>query len=233
MGVDCGPARVDLARVRAWKDSIRRSQESWVEVLESRATSIVRGEASFVDAYTVRVGERELTARPDPDRDRLAHRGSADPRDRAGRVDRPHHGARARADPRVAARRRRRAGRARVRADLLALRLARHDRQPRRPDRRARRHGGRERAAGRARGGGNRGRARRRRRVRSRATATRRWRRFRRARVACRTRPARLRTRAPNTEALGLERIGVDTRSRLHRRRRPAAHERRGNLGRR
>jgi mercuric reductase len=62
MGVDCGPARVDLARVRAWKDSLRRSQESWVEVLEDAGYELVRGEASFVDATTVRVGERELSA---------------------------------------------------------------------------------------------------------------------------------------------------------------------------
>jgi mercuric reductase len=61
MGVDCGPARVDLARVRAWKDSIRRSQESWVELLESLGYEIVRGEATFVDARTVRVADRELT----------------------------------------------------------------------------------------------------------------------------------------------------------------------------
>src|ERR1051326_2909848 len=33
MGVHTGRAHVDLARVRAWKDSLRRSQESWVEVL--------------------------------------------------------------------------------------------------------------------------------------------------------------------------------------------------------
>src|SRR3954464_11310558 len=33
MGVECGPARVQLARVRVWKDSLRRNQESWVEVL--------------------------------------------------------------------------------------------------------------------------------------------------------------------------------------------------------
>jgi pyruvate/2-oxoglutarate dehydrogenase complex dihydrolipoamide dehydrogenase (E3) component len=62
MGVDCGPARVDLARVRAWKDSIRRTQESWVEVLTSAGYELVPGEATFVDARTVRVGERELSA---------------------------------------------------------------------------------------------------------------------------------------------------------------------------
>jgi mercuric reductase len=62
MGVRCGPAEVDLARVRAWKDSLRRTQESWVEVLASAGYEVVPGEASFVDANTVRVGDRELTA---------------------------------------------------------------------------------------------------------------------------------------------------------------------------
>ena len=62
MGVDTGPARVDLARVRAWKDSLRRSQESWMEVLANAGYELVPGEATFVDAKTVRVGERELTA---------------------------------------------------------------------------------------------------------------------------------------------------------------------------
>src|SRR2546421_8425036 len=51
MGVDCGPARVDLARVRAWKDSLRRTQESWLDVL-SKAYETVPGEASVVDAHT-------------------------------------------------------------------------------------------------------------------------------------------------------------------------------------
>src|SRR5438093_40043 len=62
MGVRCGPAEVDLARVRAWKDSLRRTQESWVDVLTDAGYEVVPGEASFVDATTVRVGERELTA---------------------------------------------------------------------------------------------------------------------------------------------------------------------------
>src|SRR4051795_11408078 len=43
MGVDCAPARIDLVRVRAWKDSIRRSQESWVELLESIGYEILCG----------------------------------------------------------------------------------------------------------------------------------------------------------------------------------------------
>jgi mercuric reductase len=62
MGVDSGPAHVDLARVRAWKDSLRRSQESWVEVLTEAGYELVRGEASFVDMRTVRVGDRVLSA---------------------------------------------------------------------------------------------------------------------------------------------------------------------------
>jgi mercuric reductase len=62
MGVRCRPAEVDLARVRAWKDSLRRTQESWVEVLTEAGYEVVPGEASFIDARTVRVGHRELTA---------------------------------------------------------------------------------------------------------------------------------------------------------------------------
>jgi len=62
MGVRCGRAEVDLARVRAWKDSLRRQQESWVEVLTDAGYEVVPGEASFVDAKTVRVADRELTA---------------------------------------------------------------------------------------------------------------------------------------------------------------------------
>jgi mercuric reductase len=62
MGVECGPATVHLARVRAWKDSLRRSQESWMEVLNNAGYELVPGEATFVDAHTVRVGDRELSA---------------------------------------------------------------------------------------------------------------------------------------------------------------------------
>src|SRR5678815_2531422 len=57
MGIDRGPARVDLARVRAWKDSIRRTQESWIQVLTEAGYELVPGEATFVDAHTLRVGD--------------------------------------------------------------------------------------------------------------------------------------------------------------------------------
>ena len=60
-GVRARPATVDLARLRAWKESLHRNQESWLEVL-GKAFSLVSGEASFVDAQTVHAGGRELTA---------------------------------------------------------------------------------------------------------------------------------------------------------------------------
>jgi len=60
-GVLTGPVSIDLARLRAWKDSLHRTQESWIEVL-SKAFTLVPGEASFVDAHTVRADGRELTA---------------------------------------------------------------------------------------------------------------------------------------------------------------------------
>src|SRR3989442_7030674 len=50
MGIETGPARVDLARVRAWKDSIHRSQESWVQVLSEAGYELVEAQATFVDA---------------------------------------------------------------------------------------------------------------------------------------------------------------------------------------
>jgi len=58
-GIDVSPARVDLARVRRWKDTTRRDQDSWQELLAEQYT-IVSGEATFVDPRTVRVGERSL-----------------------------------------------------------------------------------------------------------------------------------------------------------------------------
>jgi mercuric reductase len=60
-GIDVSKPRVDLARVRAWKDSIRRDQDSWAEVLGD-AYTLVRGEASFTARNAVRVGGRELAS---------------------------------------------------------------------------------------------------------------------------------------------------------------------------
>src|SRR5204863_7163038 len=60
-GMRVSKAEIGLARTRAWKDSIRRDQESWQEVLGQQYT-VVAGEATFVDEQTVRVADRELGA---------------------------------------------------------------------------------------------------------------------------------------------------------------------------
>ena len=62
IGVDGGPASVDLARVRDWKDSLKRPQPQWVADLEAQGLTPITGEAELVDAHTVHVGERELVA---------------------------------------------------------------------------------------------------------------------------------------------------------------------------
>ena len=60
IGVEAGPARAELGRVRAWKETIKRTQEEWVEGLQAAGFATYTGEASLVDARTVRVGEQEL-----------------------------------------------------------------------------------------------------------------------------------------------------------------------------
>jgi pyruvate/2-oxoglutarate dehydrogenase complex dihydrolipoamide dehydrogenase (E3) component len=60
IGVDTGPARVDLARVLAWKESIKKTQEQWVAGLRADGFATFDGEASLVDAHTVRVGGVEV-----------------------------------------------------------------------------------------------------------------------------------------------------------------------------
>ena len=61
-GIALPEPSIDLARTRTWKDSLRRDQESWVHVLTEAGYGVVPGTASFVDAQTVRVGERQLSA---------------------------------------------------------------------------------------------------------------------------------------------------------------------------
>jgi mercuric reductase len=61
-GIRVSPAEIDMARLRSWKDSIRRDQDSWAEALAEQYT-VVRGEATFIDEQTVRVDGRELAAR--------------------------------------------------------------------------------------------------------------------------------------------------------------------------
>jgi mercuric reductase len=61
-GIDLPAPTIDLARTRVWKDSLRRDQDSWVEVLTEAGYGVYPGEATFIDRNTVRVGDDELTA---------------------------------------------------------------------------------------------------------------------------------------------------------------------------
>jgi mercuric reductase len=62
IGVQAGPGTVDLARVYRWKESLKRPQQQWVADLEAEGFATYTGEASFVDAHTLRVGDLELEA---------------------------------------------------------------------------------------------------------------------------------------------------------------------------
>ena len=62
LGIESPPERLDLARVRAWKDGLKKAQDKWVAELRSNGFDTYEGEASLADATTVRVGGDELSA---------------------------------------------------------------------------------------------------------------------------------------------------------------------------
>ena len=62
LGLEVGPARANLARIKARKDAVLSTQEQWRARLTSAGYTLVDGVASFEDARTVRVGERSLSA---------------------------------------------------------------------------------------------------------------------------------------------------------------------------
>jgi mercuric reductase len=61
-GIDLPAPTIDLARTVAWKNSIRRDQDSWVEVLTDAGYTLYPGEAGFVDTHTVQVDGTLLEA---------------------------------------------------------------------------------------------------------------------------------------------------------------------------
>ena len=61
-GIDLPAPTVDLARTRAWKDSLRRDQSSWLQLLKDAGYGVYPGEAAFVDRNSVRVGNDTLEA---------------------------------------------------------------------------------------------------------------------------------------------------------------------------
>ena len=62
IGVEAGPATVDMARLYAWKEALKKPQQKWVEDLSDQGFTPYTGEATLVDAHTVRVGDAELEA---------------------------------------------------------------------------------------------------------------------------------------------------------------------------
>ena len=62
LGIEVGPARANLARIKARKDSLLKSQPKWVEDLSGAGFATFEGEATLVDSRTVRVNGEELAA---------------------------------------------------------------------------------------------------------------------------------------------------------------------------
>ena len=62
LGIDVGPAALDLARVKARKDTLKKGDAKWVEDLGGAGFDTFSGEAELLDAGTVRVDGEELSA---------------------------------------------------------------------------------------------------------------------------------------------------------------------------
>ena len=62
LGIDVGPARADLGRVKARKDELIVTSETWMERLDEAGHEPFDGVGSFVDAQTVEVNGVRLSA---------------------------------------------------------------------------------------------------------------------------------------------------------------------------
>jgi mercuric reductase len=62
LGIEVGPARANLARVRARKDELVVPRETWMERLDGAGHATFDGVGSFVDAQTVEVNGDRLSA---------------------------------------------------------------------------------------------------------------------------------------------------------------------------
>jgi pyruvate/2-oxoglutarate dehydrogenase complex dihydrolipoamide dehydrogenase (E3) component len=60
LGIDAGSATVDLARVKARKDTLKKPQERWVSDLEGQGFTTFTKAATLVDAHTVQAGDDVL-----------------------------------------------------------------------------------------------------------------------------------------------------------------------------
>jgi mercuric reductase len=61
-GIDLPAPSIDLAQTVAWKNSIRRDQDSWVELLTETGYALFPGGAELVDSHAVRVDGKLLEA---------------------------------------------------------------------------------------------------------------------------------------------------------------------------
>lgn len=61
LGLPAAPEHADLARIHAWKETLRKPPEKWVEELRSRGYDTYEGVATLVDARTIGVDGHELT----------------------------------------------------------------------------------------------------------------------------------------------------------------------------
>ena len=60
LGLPPAPDRADLARIHAWKETLRKPPDKWIEELHARGYDTYEGVATFADARTIRVDDREL-----------------------------------------------------------------------------------------------------------------------------------------------------------------------------
>jgi pyruvate/2-oxoglutarate dehydrogenase complex dihydrolipoamide dehydrogenase (E3) component len=62
IGIEAAPATVNLQKVYARKETLKKPQEKWIEDLEAAGFATYTGTATFVDPQTIRVGDADLTA---------------------------------------------------------------------------------------------------------------------------------------------------------------------------
>ena len=60
LGLPAAPDHADLARIHAWKETLRKPREKWIEELRARGYDTYDGVATFVDSRTVCVDDHDL-----------------------------------------------------------------------------------------------------------------------------------------------------------------------------
>jgi mercuric reductase len=60
LGLPAAPERADLARIHAWKETLRKPPGRWVQELRARGYDTFEGVATFLDPQTIRVDGQEL-----------------------------------------------------------------------------------------------------------------------------------------------------------------------------